>query len=96
VSAHTKGPLRAVKQSIYAGDRHIGSSDSPYVSFEAANANAVLWAAAPDLLIAAERLSALAEQIWVRMSDAEMQAMRDAYAALDAAIAKATGQDGEK
>lgn len=51
--------------------------------------NANLICAAPALLKAAQRLSALAEQIWVKMSDGEMAAMREGWAEMDAAIAKA-------
>ena len=47
-------------------------------------------AALTDLLSAAKRLSALADDIWVKMSDTEFRASREVYAALDAAIAKAT------
>lgn len=50
-----------------------------------------LIAAAPDLLDAAKQLSILADQIWVKMSEEEMRLMREAWAAMDAAIAKATG-----
>lgn len=51
--------------------------------------HARLMAAAPELLEALQRLSKLADAIYVKMSDGEMTAMREAWVFADAAIAKA-------
>src|SRR5262245_34183140 len=55
-------------------------------------ANARLIAAAPDMLAAASRLSKLADSVLVdNMSDDDARLLREAWAEMDAAIAKATG-----
>ena len=54
-------------------------------------ANAHLIAAAPDMLAALKRLSGLYDGIYVKISDDEMAACREAWAEADTAIAKAEG-----
>lgn len=53
-------------------------------------------AAAPALLEAAKRLSVLAAAIWVKMSDGENALMREAWAAMDAAIRLSSPQSMEE
>ena len=52
-------------------------------------ANARLIAAAPDMYEALKRLSAVAESIYVKVSEDEMRIMREAWDKADAAIRKA-------
>ncbi|WP_029002797.1 hypothetical protein [Azorhizobium doebereinerae] len=48
-------------------------------------------AAAPDLLAAAEHLSTVYDGIWVKISDGEAALLKEAWARMEAAIAKARG-----
>lgn len=52
---------------------------------------ALAMTAAPALLKALQRLSVLADEIWVKYSDHEAALMREAWTAADVAIAKALG-----
>lgn len=51
--------------------------------------NALLVAAAPDLLAGAQAVTAVCDSVWLRLSDGEAKALQDAFRILDAAIAKA-------
>ena len=64
-------------------------STGPYA--DEGEANARLIAAAPELLAALKRLSGLYDGIYVKISDDEMAACREAWAEADTAIAKAEG-----
>lgn len=48
---------------------------------------------APDLLAACQKLSSLAGEIYVNLTDGENDLLRAAFSEIDAAIAKATGKD---
>jgi len=98
MSKYTKGPwLAAAKPSSIVGwpvvaPRDMGRSICNVTTgHEDSEGNALLIAAAPELLAALKRLSRLYQGIYVTMSDGEMTACRDAWVEADAAIARAEG-----
>lgn len=95
MSKHTPGPwrveewdgvpLRITTDSVIVArvewDQPIADEDE---------ANARLIAAAPDLLEAAQNLSAISDGIIVNLTEAEASVLREAWVCLTAAITKAT------
>ena len=89
---HTPGPWHIENVwNVYAGRRLVAgtggysSNQNPEAVRRESIANAVLVAAAPDLLAAAERMLAAAE-------GADMEAIFDAHAATPTAVKKARGE----
>lgn len=63
----------------------------PNWSHEELTRHASMIAAAPDLVAAAEQLSAVYDQVWIKISDGESALLKEAWTSMDAAIAKAKG-----
>lgn len=55
-------------------------------------ANAHLISAAPDLYEAAQHLSDVYDEIWVKISDGEAAILKDAWSKMEAALSKARGE----
>jgi hypothetical protein len=108
MSEHTKGPWRIIEKRysdsswntlrVVANqngrDDTVANCDQcgAWINRDAREANAMLIAAAPDLIVAAKNLSSVADSIWVKMSPEEGEIIGLAFKALDAAIAKAEGK----
>lgn len=100
---HTPGPWHTGRNeghyvSTYSGPSIFGGDDKlPMMVAEVlggnihTDADARLITAAPDLLTAAKRLSAVQDGIYASMSNGEAERLRAAWADMDAAIAKAEG-----
>lgn len=93
LNQHTPGPWTADDHYVFAGDLLIAYFDAEGVPPERGVYNTLLAAAAPDLLASIKALSAVSDGVWVQgVSDGEMKLLSDAWAAVDAAIAKAEGR----
>ncbi len=92
----TPGPWRVVREggttAVVGADGQRVCDDEDYYARAVSEADMVLIAASWELYQSGKRLSVIADQIYVQMSDGEANLLREAFGGLDAALAKAEGR----